>query len=82
MADYYPLIAQAVIGLDNGQDRRRLYERGQNAIVTELRAVRPPLSESVIARERLAFEKRSARWRPKRPAAPTNRTNLQLVASA
>jgi hypothetical protein len=56
MADYYPLIAQAVIGLDNGQDRRRLYERGQNALVTELRAVRPPLSESVIAKERLDFE--------------------------
>ena len=55
MADYYPLIAQAVIGLDNGQDRRRLYERGQNALVTELRAVRPPLSESVIANERLDF---------------------------
>lgn len=56
MADYYPLIAQAVIGLDNGHDRRRLYERGQNALVTELRAVRPPLSESVIAKERLDFE--------------------------
>ncbi len=56
MADYYPLIAQAVIGLDNGQDRRRLYERGQNALVTELRAVRPPLSELVIAKERLDFE--------------------------
>ena len=56
MADYYPLIAQAVIGLDNGQDRRRLYERGQNALVTELRAVRPPLSESVIAKERLDLE--------------------------
>lgn len=56
MADYYPLIAQAVIGLDNGQDRRRLYERGQNALVTELRAVRPPLSDSVIAKERLDFE--------------------------
>ena len=56
MADYYPLIAQAVIGLDNGQDRRRLYERGQNALVTELRAARPPLSESVIAKERLDFE--------------------------
>ena len=56
MADYYPPIAQAVIGLDNGQDRRRLYERGQNALVTELRAVRPPLSDSVIAKERLDFE--------------------------
>ena len=56
MADYYPLIAKAVMGLYNGQDRRTLYERARNALVTELRAVRPPLSESVIAKERLAFE--------------------------
>jgi hypothetical protein len=52
MPEYYPLIAKAVTGLYNGQDRRRLYERGRNALVTELRAVRPPLSESVIAKER------------------------------
>jgi hypothetical protein len=56
MAEYYPLIAKAVTGLYNGQDRRRLYECGRNALVTELRAVRPPLSESVISKERLAFE--------------------------
>ena len=36
--------------------RVSLHERGRNALVTELRAVRPPLSESVIAKERLAFE--------------------------
>ena len=56
MAEYYPLIAKAVAGVYNGQDRRRLYERGRNALVTELRAARPPLSESVIAKERLVFE--------------------------
>jgi hypothetical protein len=44
------------MGLHNGHDRRRLYERGRNALVSELRAVKPPLSESVIAKERLAFE--------------------------
>jgi hypothetical protein len=36
--------------------RVSLHERGRNALVSELRAVRPPLSDSVIAKERLAFE--------------------------
>lgn len=50
------LIAKAVMGLYNGQDRRRLYEHGRNALLAELRALRPPLSDAVIAKERLAFE--------------------------
>ena len=57
MADYYPLIARAVEGLQNVYDRRRLYERGRNTLVAELEAVRPALShQSVITKELLAFE--------------------------
>ena len=56
MADYYPLIAKAVAGLENAQDRRTLYERGRNALMDELKAVDPPLRQSIIAREQLAFE--------------------------
>ena len=56
MADYYPLISKAVSGYSNAQDRRRLYERGRSTLMTELRAVKPPLSEATIAKERLAFE--------------------------
>ena len=55
MADYYPLIAKAVTGL-NAQERRTLYERGGGALLAELRAVIPPLGELVITREQLAFE--------------------------
>ena len=55
MADYYPLIAKAVMGL-NAQDRRTLYQRGRDALLAELRAVKPPLSERVITDERTAFE--------------------------
>jgi hypothetical protein len=43
------------IGLSN-YNRRRLYEHGRNALLAELRALRPPLSDAVIAKERLAFE--------------------------
>src|SRR5262249_42051806 len=58
MTDYHPLIARAVEGLDRstGEARRGLYERARSALVTQLRSVDPPLSESEITRERLALE--------------------------
>jgi hypothetical protein len=58
MADYYPLIARAVAGLDknSGDARRALYERARTALVAQLRSVNPPLSENDVTRERLALE--------------------------
>ncbi len=59
MADYYPLIARAIAGLDPnapGESRRALYERARAALIQQLRSVQPPLSESEITRERLALE--------------------------
>jgi hypothetical protein len=59
MADYYPLIARAISGLDasaTGEQRRALYERARQALIAQLRGVQPPLSESDITRERLTLE--------------------------
>lgn len=58
MADYYPLVARAVAGLDRntGEARRALYERARTALVAQLRATTPPLDEAEITRERLALE--------------------------
>jgi len=59
MADYYPLIARAIAGLDPnapGESRRALYERARAALIAQLRNVHPPLSESEITRERLSLE--------------------------
>ena len=59
MADYYPLIARAISGLDAnapGEQRRALYERARTALIAQLRSVEPPLSESEITRERLSLE--------------------------
>jgi hypothetical protein len=59
MADYYPLIARAIAGLDPsapGENRRALYERARAALIAQLRSVEPPLSESEITRERLSLE--------------------------
>ena len=56
MADYYPLIARAIAGLDPsapGESRRALYERARAALIAQLRSVQPPLSESEITRERI-----------------------------
>jgi hypothetical protein len=58
MADYYPLIAKAVSGLDKstGETRRALYDRARTALLAQLRGVEPALSEPDITRERLALE--------------------------
>src|ERR1700686_618670 len=58
MADYYPLIARAVAGLDKntGDARRTLYDRARAALVAQLRGVTPALEESDATRERLALE--------------------------
>ncbi|HEU4806604.1 MAG TPA: hypothetical protein VFS91_12505 [Nitrobacter sp.] len=59
MADYYPLIARAIAGLDvnaPGEQRRALYERARSALIAQLRGVEPPLSETEITRERLSLE--------------------------
>jgi hypothetical protein len=58
MADYYPLIAHAVAGLekDTAENRRTLYERARTALVGQLRGIVPALAESDITRERLALE--------------------------
>jgi|SRR5689334_22729863 hypothetical protein len=58
MADYYPLIARAVSGLDKntGENRRALYDRARAALVNQLRGVQPALDETDITRERLGLE--------------------------
>src|SRR5215468_2551244 len=59
MADYYPLVARAVAGLEKntGEGRRVLYERARSALVAQLRGMSdPPLTEAEITRERLALE--------------------------
>ena len=58
MADYTPLIARAVEGLERntGENRRELYERARKALLAQLRGIDPPLDETEITRERLALE--------------------------
>ena len=58
LADYYPLIVQAVSRLERStaQSRGKIYDRARAAMVSQLRSLTPDLSESDIACEQLALE--------------------------
>jgi hypothetical protein len=70
MADYFPVISRAVAGLENntGEARRAVYERARAAIVKQLRAIDPPLSEDDIGRERMNLEEAIRRVEAEAPA--------------
>src|SRR5260370_948753 len=71
MADYYPLIARAIAGLDPsapGESRRAIYERARAALIAQLRTVQPPLSESEITRARRSLEEAARKAEP--PPSP------------
>src|SRR3982074_3123738 len=59
MADYYPLIARAIAGLDPsapGEQRRALYERARAALIAQPRGVQATVAGSAIKRERVSLE--------------------------
>jgi hypothetical protein len=58
LADYYALIAYAAATLDKNTaaSRRLLYERARASLVTQMRKLDPPLTESEIRREQFALE--------------------------
>lgn len=53
MADYYSVLAQAVVNLETGDAaaREELYERARSIIVVELRRQNPRISALTITRE-------------------------------
>ena len=94
MADYYPLVAKAIAGLEKntGEARRALYERARTALVAQLRGMNdPPLTEAEITRERLALEEairkveaEAARRgrdapKPEPPKGPTDTRDLDAI---
>jgi hypothetical protein len=58
MADYYALISNGIAALDKktSEARRVFYDRVRAILADHLRKADPPLSETVIERERLALE--------------------------
>jgi hypothetical protein len=58
MADYYSVLARAVVNLETGDvaAREALYERARSIIVAELRKQNPRISALAITREQAALE--------------------------
>jgi len=58
MADYYSVLAQAVVNFETGDPaaREELYERARSIIVAELRKQNPRISALTITREQAALE--------------------------
>ncbi|MDQ6869766.1 MAG: hypothetical protein M3178_15920 [Pseudomonadota bacterium] len=63
MADYYPLLAKAVVGLPDStaEARHAIYERARGALFGQLRNLDPPVPEEAIEREAQALEVAVAR---------------------
>ena len=58
MADYYSVLARAIVNLETGDAsaREELYERARSIIVAELRKQNPRISALTITREQAALE--------------------------
>jgi hypothetical protein len=58
MADYYSVLARAVVDLETGDAaaREELYQRARSIIVTELRKQNPKISALTVTREQAALE--------------------------
>ena len=59
MADYQSLLTRAVANLPStgsATTRQAIYDRARNALVTQLRSLRPPLPDSDIEREERALD--------------------------
>src|SRR5450432_4152089 len=84
MADYYPLIARAVAGLqkNTGDARRTLYERAREALVAQLRSVTPALDESDVTRERLSLEEAIRKVEGESARQSTSRSETALRVKA
>src|SRR5258708_28959913 len=84
MADYYPLIARAVAGVqkNTGDARRTLYERAREALVAQLRGVTPALDESDVTRERLSLEEAIRKVEGESARQSTSRSETALRVKA
>ncbi|OQW54438.1 hypothetical protein [Candidatus Raskinella chloraquaticus] len=56
MVDFTDVLSRAVAGKKTYDERRAVYERARQALLNQLRALDPPLSESDVTRQRLALE--------------------------
>jgi hypothetical protein len=82
MADYFPLISQAVAGLVHNdlENRQALYGRAHVALVEQLREITPALSEMQIVREQADLEIAIRKVEAQRATAPTVKIEITPIA--
>lgn len=83
MADFYPVLSRAIAGLSDPspQMRRAIYDRARSVLIDQLRGIDPPLSETEIARERLALDETIARIEAEQAgAAPAVEMPVEMPA--
>src|SRR3954453_23846933 len=58
MAEYYAVLSKAIGGLTNASPdtRRAVYDKARNALISQLKAIAPPLPTTEISRQRLELE--------------------------
>jgi hypothetical protein len=63
MADYYSLLARKVASLEQStpQTRKAVYDLARRALLNQLRAIKPPIAEEVLAAEEHALDEAVAR---------------------
>jgi hypothetical protein len=63
MADYYSLLARKVASLEQStpETRKAIYDVARKALLNQLRSIKPPISEEVIASEEHALDEAVAR---------------------
>ena len=63
MADYYSLLARKVASLEQStpQTRKAIYDVARRALLNQLRSIKPPIAEEVIAAEEQALDQAVAR---------------------
>jgi hypothetical protein len=73
MADYHSLLARAVASLPQSsrETRAAVFERARKALLTQLRAIQPPVAEADIAAEGRALDEAIARIEAEAAAKPS-----------
>ena len=85
MADYHSLLTRAVANLPSGGTpgtREAIYVRARNALIEQLRSLRPPLPESDIAREANALDAAIAKIEANFPSQQSARSSASLPPAA
>ena len=85
MADYHSLLTRAVANLPSGGTpgtREAIYVRARNALIEQLRSLRPPLPESDIAREANALDAAIAKIEANFPSQQSARSSASPPPAA